>query len=99
MALLVERPPAGDHVNVIRIIDTLHTAVLATIARNRPMLERLAARFKLGVVSNFTGNLEPCLTELGIRQLFSSLAAPPPAPPPQPHPKLFPSVLHALHLP
>jgi putative hydrolase of the HAD superfamily len=38
------------------------------------MLERLAARYRLGVVSNFTGNLEPCLIELGIRPLFASLA-------------------------
>ncbi|MFI5214830.1 MAG: HAD family hydrolase [Gemmatimonadales bacterium] len=73
-ALLVERLPDGDRVNVVRVIDTLHHAVLATIARNRPMLERLAARYRLGVVSNFTGNLEPCLTELGIRPLFQSLA-------------------------
>src|SRR5258707_5605386 len=31
-ALLVERLPDGEHINVVRIIDTLHTAVLATIA-------------------------------------------------------------------
>ncbi len=73
-ALLIERLPDGARVNVIRIIDTLHTAVLATVERNRPMLERLSARYRLGVVSNFTGNLEPCLVELGIRPLFHALA-------------------------
>ena len=73
-ALLIERLPDGGDVNVVRIIDTLHTAVLTTVARNRPMLERLKAKYRLGVVSNFSGNLEPCLTELGIRQLFEALA-------------------------
>src|SRR5258708_37615740 len=98
MALLVERPPAGDHVNVIRITDPLPTAVLATIARNRPMLERLAARFKLGVVSNFTGNLEPCLTELGIRELFSSLADSTLVGAAKPDPKIFHVVLDELNV-
>ena len=73
-ALLIERVPDGHRVNVVRIIDTLYAAVLATVARNRPMLERLAARYRLGVVSNFTGNLEPCLAELGLRPLFGALA-------------------------
>lgn len=95
-ALLVERLPDGDAVNVVRIIDTLHTAVLATIARNRPMLERLAARFKLGVVSNFTGNLEPCLAELGIRQLFGSLADSALVGAAKPDPRIFHVVLEEL---
>jgi putative hydrolase of the HAD superfamily len=95
-ALLVERVPDGESVNVIRIIDTLHTAVLTTIARNRPMLERLAARHKLGVVSNFTGNLEPCLAELGIRQYFSSLADSALVGVTKPDPRIFHVVLDEL---
>jgi len=51
----------------------LHADSVATIERNRPVLERLAARFRLGVVSNFTGNLEPCLEELDLRRLFGAV--------------------------
>ena len=39
-------------------------------ARNRLILDRLRDRFDLGVVSNFTGNLRPCLTELGLEDCF-----------------------------
>jgi len=95
-ALLIERLPDGGDVNVVRVIDTLHTAVLATIARNRPMLERLAARYRLGVVSNFTGNLEPCLAELGIRPLFQSLADSTLVGAAKPDPKIFHVVLDEL---
>jgi putative hydrolase of the HAD superfamily len=51
----------------------LHDAALAMVRRNRPVLERLAARYRLGVVSNFTGNLEPCLAELGLLTLFAAV--------------------------
>jgi HAD superfamily hydrolase (TIGR01509 family) len=44
------------------------------VVGTRPMLERLAERHPLGVVSNFTGNLEPCLVELGLRPFFNALA-------------------------
>jgi putative hydrolase of the HAD superfamily len=47
---------------------------VAVVARNRPLLERLAARRPLGIVSNFTGNLEHCLVELGLRPLFRVVA-------------------------
>jgi FMN phosphatase YigB (HAD superfamily) len=97
-ALLIERLPDGADVNVIRIIDTLHTAVLATVARNRPMLERLAARYRLGVVSNFTGNLEPCLVELGIRPLFHALADSALVGAVKPDPAIFHVVLEELNV-
>jgi len=44
------------------------------VARNRPILERLARRYRLGVVSNFTGNLRPCLEELGLARFFAVLS-------------------------
>jgi HAD superfamily hydrolase (TIGR01509 family) len=50
-----------------------HAAALAVVTRNRPIVERLARRYRLGVVSNFTGNLEPCLVELGLRPWFSAV--------------------------
>jgi FMN phosphatase YigB (HAD superfamily) len=39
--------------------------------RNRPLLTELGRRFELGVISNFSGNLRPCLHELGIEECFA----------------------------
>ena len=39
-------------------------------ARNRLVLDELSRRFELGVVSNFSGNLRPCLAELGLEDCF-----------------------------
>ncbi len=42
--------------------------------RLRPVLERLTARYRLGVVSNFYGNLDGILRAEGLRDLFSVVA-------------------------
>ena len=39
-------------------------------ARNHVLLQALADRQPLGVISNFQGNLEPCLDELGLLDRF-----------------------------
>src|SRR2546422_3239999 len=44
-----------------RVAARFHADAVAVVNRNRPMLQRLARRYRLGVVSNFTGNLRPCL--------------------------------------
>lgn len=44
------------------------------LARNRPVLERLRERLKLGVVSNFYGNLDSVLTQEGLLDLFDAVA-------------------------
>ncbi|MDE2509783.1 MAG: HAD family hydrolase [Elusimicrobia bacterium] len=46
----------------------------AQFRRLRPTLERLAARYRLGVVSNFYGNLDGILRAEGLRDLFSVVA-------------------------
>jgi putative hydrolase of the HAD superfamily len=43
-------------------------------ARLRPVLERLAGRYRLGVVSNFYGNLDGILRAEGLRALFGVVA-------------------------
>lgn len=43
-------------------------------ARLKPVLERLAGRYRLGVVSNFYGNLDGILVAEGLRDLFSVVA-------------------------
>jgi putative hydrolase of the HAD superfamily len=42
--------------------------------RNQPVLRRLAKRFKLGIVSNFYGNLDGILASEGLRDLFGVVA-------------------------
>jgi len=63
-----------DGIEAVRIADPFHAAALGVIARNRPILERLSARYRLGVVSNFSGNLEPCLREVALRSYFMVVA-------------------------
>jgi HAD superfamily hydrolase (TIGR01509 family) len=43
-------------------------------SRNRPVLERLKRRFKLGIVSNWYGNLEGALDPEGLGGLFEVVA-------------------------
>lgn len=41
---------------------------------NRPLLERLRRRFRLGIVSNFYGNLDSILEHEGLADLFDAVA-------------------------
>jgi FMN hydrolase / 5-amino-6-(5-phospho-D-ribitylamino)uracil phosphatase len=66
--LLVGRLP--DRVDPAAIAERVHGEAVSVVSRNRPVLERLGRRFRLGVVSNFTGNLQPCLEELGLAKFF-----------------------------
>jgi len=63
-----------DRVDAGVLAQRLHAEALEIVARNRPILERLARRYRLGVVSNFTGNLRPCLEELGLARFFAVLS-------------------------
>lgn len=42
-------------------------------ARNRPVLEALGEKARLGIISNFTGNLPVILEEFSLRSLFASV--------------------------
>jgi HAD superfamily hydrolase (TIGR01509 family) len=42
----------------------------AAIARNRPVLEALSGRYRLGIVSNFYGNLDAVCRGAGLASLF-----------------------------
>jgi len=67
-------PGDAPAVNPGAIAARLHAQALATVQRNRPLLERLARTHRLGVVSNFSGNLRPCLAELDLLQFFTVTA-------------------------
>ena len=45
----------------------------AAIARNRPVLEALSGRYRLGIVSNFYGNLEAVCRGTGLASLFGAI--------------------------
>ena len=46
---------------------------LATARGHVPLLERLARRYRLGIVSNFYGNLTSVCHEIGLADLFTTL--------------------------
>ena len=94
--LLVDALPDGDQLSPDRVAHQLHAAAVAIVERNRPMLARLAKRYQLAVVSNFTGNLEPCLAELGLRPLFAALADSALVGVAKPDPAIFALVLEQL---
>ncbi len=66
------------------------------VRRNEVLLARLHETYHLGVVSNFTGNLEVCLEELGVMQYFSIVADSGRVGITKPDPRLF---QHALNWP
>ena len=70
-AVLASLLPGGDPALAAHLADTFHRDALAIVRRNRPLLERLARVLPLGIVSNFSGNLRECLSELGLLPLFS----------------------------
>jgi HAD superfamily hydrolase (TIGR01509 family) len=74
----------------------LHAQALATVQRNRPLLERLAGTHRLGVVSNFSGNLDPCLAELDLLQFFTVTADSTLVGVTKPDPRIFQYALNAL---
>ena len=82
LAQTVERQAAGvlevlapDRLELAAEVSRAFTAECrAQFARNRPVLEALGRRFKLGVVSNFYGNLEELLAAEGLGTIFAATA-------------------------
>jgi putative hydrolase of the HAD superfamily len=68
--LLSRMLPDGTSLPWDRIAERFIAASLRVVRRNSPVLADLARRWRLGVVSNFTGNLRPCLEELELAGLF-----------------------------
>ncbi len=61
--------PAPD-----QVADRFLSSVRRHVAQNRAALTGLHVTHRFGIVSNFTGNLLHCLTELGITDLFDVVA-------------------------
>lgn len=64
--------------------------------RNRPVLERLAGRYRLGIVSNFYGNLDSVLASEGLAELFAVVADSTVVGHLKPAPELFRHALRAV---
>ena len=95
-ALLLPRLPDGARLRREAIADQFHLSTLAVVRRNQGLLARLHKSYHLGVVSNFTGNLELCLEELGLMHYFAVVADSGRVGVTKPDPRLF---RHALASP
>jgi len=85
-----------DQVDAGALARRLYDQALDIVARNLPILERLSRRYRLGVVSNFTGNLRPCLEELGLARCFAVLTDSTLVGWSKPDPRIFAHTLDAL---
>ena len=56
-----------------RIVDIFVAGTAAALDESRAVLERLARRYALGVVSNYYGNAERILTDAGMGRLFGAV--------------------------
>ena len=94
--LLLELVPDRPQVDAHRMSELFYGEARAAVARNRPVLERLAHRYRLGIVSNFSGNLVPCLEELGLARLFAAVSDSSVIGAAKPDPRIFAETLFAL---
>jgi len=72
---------------------------LANIAGNVPLLRELARRYRLGVVSNFYGNLARVCDDAGIQSFFQVLVDSTEVGCSKPDPRIFQRALTALGVP
>ena len=94
--LLLELVPDRAKVDAGRMAEQFHAPARAIVTRNQGVLERLARRYRLGIVSNFTGNLTHCLDELGLARLFTAVSDSAVVGAAKPDPRIFRETLGAL---
>jgi len=87
-----------DRVDPGALARRLHADAREIVARNLPVLERLTRRYRLGIVSNFTGNLRPCLEELDLARLFAVISDSAIVGWSKPDPRIFAHTLAALQV-
>ena len=80
-----------------RVASRFLSETSATFARNRPVLEALGERYRLGVVSNFYGNLEAVCESSGLGPLFGVMTDSQRVGAEKPEPAIFQAALSALH--
>lgn len=85
-----------DRAAAERIARRFLDEALAQLAGNARLLVRLARRYRLGIVSNFYGNLGRVCDDAGIRSLFSVLVDSAEVGCSKPDPRIFRAALEAL---
>jgi FMN phosphatase YigB (HAD superfamily) len=94
--LLQEMVPDGATIDFTEVADRFHRDAVNTTARNARVLSSLAGRYRLGIVSNFTGNLSRCLAELGLTTYFQAVSDSGVLGTAKPDPEIFHTTLAAL---
>jgi HAD superfamily hydrolase (TIGR01509 family) len=87
---------AGDGARGQRVAQRFLADMSAAFARNRPVLEALGERYRLGVVSNFYGNLEAACESSGLASLFGVMTDSQRVGAEKPEPAIFQAALSAL---
>jgi beta-phosphoglucomutase-like phosphatase (HAD superfamily) len=81
----------------LRVASRFLSEASAAFGRNRPVLEALGERYRLGVVSNFYGNLEAVCHSAGLASLFAVLVDSHCVGVEKPDPAIFRMALESLH--
>jgi FMN phosphatase YigB (HAD superfamily) len=85
-----------DNARCRRVASRFLSGMSAAFTRNRPVLEALGERYRLGVVSNFYGNLEAACESSGLAPLFGVMADSQRVGAEKPEPAIFRAALSAL---
>src|SRR5215468_9494787 len=81
----------------MRVASRFLSEASATFAGNRPVLQALKERYRLGVVSNFYGNLEAVCRGAGLASLFATLVDSHRVGAEKPDPAIFQAALATLN--
>ena len=86
----------ADNARGRRVASRFLSEMSAVFDRNRPVLKALRERYRLGVVSNFYGNLEAACESSGLASLFGVMADSQRVGAEKPEPAIFRAALSAL---
>lgn len=86
----------GDAARGQRVASRFLSEMSAAFARNGPVLKALSERYRLGVVSNFYGNLEAVCESAGLAPLFGVMTDSQRVGVEKPEPAIFRAALAAL---
>ena len=92
----VTRGLGGDAAVGARVANRFVEESLERLTSNRALLSRLARRFRLGIVSNFYGNLVTVCHNAAIRPLFGAIVDSAQVGATKPDPRIFQCALDAL---
>lgn len=96
-SLLLASLVPEERLRASAIADHVRTAVRAMARRNMQLLELVRARgLRTALVSNFTGNLECCIAELGLAPSFDAIVDSAVVGVRKPNPKIFTIALEQL---